>query len=159
MGRTSRLATLFVALLVLAALAAAASASSGAIVSRGDVTGSTVSCDIGTLTVTSGSFQIVTQQTQTASGAYHLIVEGNAQGVKAVGPDGATYLVPGGFWTELNVTPGATTSTEVDALNVVGKGGALNFPLHAVLHTTVDANGNVTASVDHFSATGNCSAN
>ena len=159
MGRTSRLATLLVALLVLAALPAAASASSGAIVTRGDVTGSTISCDIGTLTVTSGSFHITVQETRTASGGYHLIAEGNAQGVKAVGPDGATYLAPGGFRTELNVTRGATTSTEVDVLNIVGVGGAPNFPLHAVLHTTVDANGNVTASVDHFSATGNCSTN
>jgi hypothetical protein len=58
--------------------------------------------------VTSGVFKIATHETLTPSGAYHLGVEGNAQGVKAVAPTGATYQLPGGFWMEMNVTPGAT---------------------------------------------------
>lgn len=156
MGRTVRLTTFFVALLVVAAIAAAASASGGASVTRQDVTGAAVLCDNGLLTVTSGTFQIVVHETQTASGAHHLIVEGNAQGVQAVGPGGEMYLIPGGFWIELNVTPGATTSTETDVLNVIGQGGAPNFAARAVVHTTVDANGKVTAVVDRFTATGNC---
>jgi len=54
------------------------------------------------------------------------------------------------------VTPGATTQTEVDVFNAIGQGSAPNFTVRGVVHTTVDANGNVTASVDHFTATGNC---
>jgi hypothetical protein len=56
----------------------------------------------------------------------------------------------------MNVTPGATTQTEVDVFNAIGQGSAPNFTVRAVVHTTLDANGNVTASVDHFTATGNC---
>jgi hypothetical protein len=158
MSGTGRLTTFLVVFLAFAAIAAAAFASGGATITRQDVTGDTVSCDNGTLSVTTGSFKIVVHETQTPSGAYHLIVEGNAQGVQAVGPGGARYLIPGGFWTELNVTPGATTSTDTGVLNVIGQGGAPNFAAHTVLHTTVDANGNVTASVDRFTATGNCVA-
>jgi len=33
---------------------------------------------------------------------------------------------------------------------------APNFTVRSVVHTTVEANGNVTASVDQFTATGNC---
>jgi hypothetical protein len=106
--------------------------------------------------VTSGVLKIVTHQTLTPSGAYHLGVEGNAQGVHAVAPTGATYQLPGGFWIETNVTPGATTQTETSVFNAIGQGSAPNFTVRGVVHTTVDANGNVTSSVDHFTATGNC---
>ena len=156
MSGTGRLTTFVVVILAFAAIAAGASASGGATITRQDVTGDTVSCDNGTLTVTAGSFQIVVHETQTPSGGYHLIVEGNAQGVRAVGPGGEKYLIPGGFWIETNVTPGATTTTETGVLQVIGQGRAPNFAAHTVVHTTVDANGNVTASVDRFTATGNC---
>ena len=156
MGRIWRLTMCLVALVVLAAIAAAASANGAATVTRQDVTGETVSCDNGILSVTAGSFQTVVHETQTASGAYHLVLEGTAQGVQAIGPSGAKYLIPGGFHIELNLTRGATTSMETDVLNVIGQGGAPNFTARGVLHVTVDANGDVTASVDHFTATGNC---
>jgi hypothetical protein len=137
-------------------VAASALASSPATIVRQDVAGTTVVCNGGTLAVTSGTFQLVIQETAAPSGGYHLIVEGNAQGVKALASDGATYQIPGGFWIELNATPGATISTETDVLNVVGQGSAPNFAVRAIVHTTVDANGNVTAFVDHFIATGSC---
>ena len=134
----------------------AALAAGSTTIVRQDVTGSAVVCDGGTLTVTSGTFQVVTHTTATVSGGYHLIVEGNAQGVKARASDGATYEIPGGFWIELNATAGATTNTETDVLNVIGQGSAPNFTVRAVVHATVDANGNATASVDHLIATGSC---
>lgn len=46
--------------------------------------------------------------------------------------------------------------TETGVLKVVGQGSAPDFSLQTVVHTTVDANGNVTAVVDHFTATGTC---
>jgi hypothetical protein len=107
-------------------------------------------------TVTAGSFQIAIQATQTPSGAYHVIMEATAQGVQAATPSGTKYLIPGGFHSEQNVTPGATTSNYSAPLNVIGQGGAPNFTTRAVVHTTVTANGDVTASVDHFTSTGNC---
>jgi hypothetical protein len=144
------------ATLATASPASGAATGGGATVTRDDVTGSVVVCDDGVLTVTSGSFQIATYQTQTPSGAYHVILEGNAQGVKAVAPTGATYQIPGGFWMEMNLTSGATSVTDTDVFNAIGQGSAPNFTTRAVVHTTVNANGNVTASVDHFTTTGNC---
>lgn len=140
----------------LATASPASGATGGATIIRADETGSVVVCDDGVLTVTSGVFQIVVHETPTPSGAYHLAVEGNAQGVKAVAPTGATYQLPGGFWMEMNVTPGATTQTETDVFNIVGQGSAPNFTVRGVTHTTVNANGDVTASIDHLTATGNC---
>ena len=140
----------------LATASPAAGAAGGATIIRTDETGSVVVCDDGILTVTSGSFQLATHETLTPSGAYHLGVEGNAQGVKAVAPTGATYQLPGGFWMEMNVTPGAITQTETDVFNVIGQGSAPNFTVRGVTHTTVNANGDVTASIDHLTATANC---
>jgi hypothetical protein len=145
-------------ILVLActALPAVALAAGPTTIARQDMTGATVVCNGGTLYVTSGTFQVVTKATATPSGGYHLIVEGNAQGVKARASDGATYQIPGGFWIEVNATPGAFTSTGTDVLNVIGQGSAPNFTVRGIVHTTVDANGNVTAFVDHLTATGSC---
>ncbi len=81
----------------------------GGPITRQDVAGSTAVCNDTVLTVTSGILKIVTHEALTPSGAYHLGVEGNAQGVHAVAPTGAAYQLPGGFWMEMNVTPGATT--------------------------------------------------
>jgi hypothetical protein len=161
MNNTRRLLLLLVPLAALlgpivASSAAGAAAAGGTTIIRQDVTGSTAVCNDTVLTVTSGVLQVAVHQTLTPSGAYHLGVELNAQGVKAVAPTGATYQLPGGMWTEMNVTPGATTQTEVDVFNAIGQGSAPNFTVRAVVHTTLDANGNVTASVDHFTATGNC---
>ncbi len=161
MNNSRRLLLLLVPLAVLlgpvaASTAAGAAAASGTTITRGDVTGETVTCDNGSLTVTAGAFQIAVHESLTSSGAYHLVVEGNAQGVQAVAPTGATYQIPGGFREELNLTPGATVENDTGVLNVIGQGGAPNFTAHTVVHTTINANGNVTASVDRFTATGNC---
>lgn len=136
--------------------AGAVPANGGATISRQDMTGASVVCNSELLTVTAGTFPVVIHETLTPSGAYHVIVEGNAQGVKAVASDGTTYQVPGGFWIEVNLTPGATSATETGVLNVIGQGSAPDFTVRGVVHTTVDANGNVTALVDHFTATGTC---
>jgi hypothetical protein len=111
-------------------------------------------CNGEAITITSGTFQIVDQVTSTPSGGFHVIAEGNAHGVHGVGASGASYQAPGGFWVELNVTPGAQASTEVGVFNVIGQGSAPNFRQTGVLHITVDARGNVTAFID--SATQTC---
>lgn len=162
MSNTRRLRLWLVLLaLLLTAIAtsnvAAAPASGGTTITRQDVTGDLVVCDSQVLTVTAGTFKIVVHETLTPSGAYHLTVAGNAQGVKAVAANGATYQLPGGFWIAVNVTPGATTETQIDVLNVIGQGSAPSFTVRGVVHTTIDANGNVTAFVDRFTATGSCS--
>jgi hypothetical protein len=110
-------------------------------------------CNGETVTITSGTFQIVDQATATPSGGFHVIAEGTAQGVKGIGTSGTSYQAPGGFWIELNVTPGAQVSTEVGVLNLIGQGTAPDFRQRGVLHITVDAGGYVTASIDMSSQT------
>jgi hypothetical protein len=155
MTKIGRLCLLLVPAVVLLAAIAPSAAANGTTIARQSVVGDTFTCDGDVFTVTAGAFKVVTKETLTPSGAYHLIVEGNAQGVKAVGPGGATYQAPGGFWMEVNVTPGATVMTQTGVLNVIGQGSAADFTLHTVVHTTVDAKGNVTAVVDHLGA-GSC---
>jgi hypothetical protein len=129
----------------------AAAAGSSTTLTRDDVTGDTVVCGAETLTVTSGSFQVVTREALTPSGVFHVIVEGNAQGVKAVSTSGASYQLPGGFWVEFNATPGATTETQTGVFNVIGQGDAPDFRVHDVVHVTINANGEITANVDFHS--------
>jgi hypothetical protein len=71
--------------------------------------------------------------------------------VKAVSASGANYqgLVASGI---TNVTPGAQC-TQIWRVPTVGQAGAPNFRTSGVLHLTVAANGNVTASIDHPTAT------
>ena len=110
-------------------------------------------CNGETVTITHGTFQIVDKATATPSGGFHVIAEGNAHGVKGIGSSGASYQAPGGFWIELNVTSGAQVSTEVALFKMIGQGAAPDFRQRGVLHITVDASGNVTASVDRASQT------
>jgi hypothetical protein len=110
-------------------------------------------CNGESVTITSGTFQIVDQATATPGGGFHVIAEGNAHGVKGVGTSGASYQAPGGFWVELNVTPGAQVSTEVGVFNLIGQGSTPDFRQAGVLHITVDAAGNVTASIDNATQT------
>jgi hypothetical protein len=131
-----------------AGMSPAAAAGSGTTITRDDVTGDTVACVGETLTVTSGSFQVVTREALTPSGVFHVIVEGNAQNVKAVSTSGASYQLPGGFWVEFNATPGATTETDVGVFNVIGQGDAPDFRVHDIVHITIDAIGVITANVN-----------
>jgi hypothetical protein len=110
-------------------------------------------CNGETVTITSGTFQIVDHVTATSSGAFHVIAEGNAHGVRGIGTSGASYQAPGGFWVEMNAAPGAQVSTEVGVLNLIGQGTAPDFRSSGVFHVTVDANGNVTASIDRQTQT------
>jgi hypothetical protein len=110
-------------------------------------------CNGETVTITSGTFQIVDHTTATPSGGFHVIAEGNAHGVKGIGTSGASYQAPGGFWIQLNVTPGAQVSTEVSLFNLIGQGSAPDFRQRGVLLITVDSGGNVTASIDSASQT------
>ena len=105
-------------------------------------------CNGERVTITAGTFQIVDHVTATSSGGFHVIAEGNAHGVKGIGTSGASYQAPGGFWVEMNVTPGAQVNTEVGFLSLIGQGTVPDFRQGGVLHLTVDANGNVTASID-----------
>lgn len=72
------------------------------------------------------------------------------QGAKLVGlTTGAEYIGTGmshQAFTE-SLDGGAATLTSVDNFRIIGKGQAPSFLAQAVVHTTINANGNVTADV------------
>jgi hypothetical protein len=133
----------------------AAATAAGAQIQNESVVGDVVvnPCNGESITITSGTFQIVDHVTATPNGGFHVIAEGNAHGVQGRGTSGATYQAPGGFWVELNATPGAQVDTEVGVFNLIGQGSAPDFRQGGVLHITVDANGTVTASIDNGGST------
>ena len=83
MRKTVQLCLLLVPVVVLlAAIASPAPASGGTTITRQSVVGDTFTCNGDVFTTTAGAFKVTTREALTPSGAYHLIVEGNAQGVR-----------------------------------------------------------------------------
>jgi hypothetical protein len=79
----------------------------------------------------------------------------NTQGVSGIGlNDGAKYLLLNATNSETNTTSGLpfVTDTNVE-MGIIGQGSAPNMRLRSVLHTTVDANGRITAEFTKFSIT------
>jgi hypothetical protein len=74
----------------------------------------------------------------------------NFQGTGTSPTTGVRYVAHGGFSLSLNV-PASTLGfeqTQTVSFTLIGQGTVPNEVLTTVLHTTVDAKGNVTASVD-----------
>lgn len=81
-------------------------------------------------------------------GTYHFGRHFNAAGVTGVGlTSGARYVLSAAFNDEFTLAAGST-STTVQALQVIGVGRTPNFTLHVLFHVTVDANGDVHAYVE-----------
>ena len=97
-----------------------------------------------------GTFQIVLHETQDASGGSHFIAEGNAKGVRGVGTSGTQYRATGGFWDEFNTNGRTVVSNSVSVFNIISKGPAPNFVSEVTVKLTVNANGEVTAEIDHM---------
>ena len=87
-----------------------------------------------------GTFQIVFHVTEDASGGFHLIAEGNAQGVKGVGTSGTQYRATGGFWDELNTRSTGGVFHSVAVFNLISQGAAPNFLEKFKFKITVNAN-------------------
>jgi hypothetical protein len=83
--------------------------------------------------------------------SFHL----NMQGVRAIGSFGNEYRFVQSQQSIQQSTAGAANEmTLEETMNVVSKGGEVNFAIHETLHTTINANGEVTA--DPFSFHVNC---
>ena len=94
-----------------------------------------------------GTFQIVSHVTEDASGGFHAIVEGNAQGVGGVGASGARYRATGGFWDEFNTNGRTQVFNSVAVFNLIGQGSAPNFLQKVTFKITFNANGELTTEV------------
>jgi hypothetical protein len=85
------------------------------------------------------------------SGSFHLGEHDNIH-VTAVGDQGNTYV---GNQEDALIENGriGIELTEPLSFSEISQGAAPNFEEHLLLHLTVNANGSLTAFVDHFTAT------
>lgn len=96
----------------------------------------------------SGSVNFRSHLTIDQNGGIHLVVHENAQGLSGVGcTTGAKYQVNSAEDQETNFKALPAESTFTMHSNVIGQGTVPNFVFHLTVHTTVNANGEVTALV------------
>lgn len=156
-GRRLAPAALVAGILVLLGTVGPAAASASPRIVREQVAGMVFlnPCTGERITITDGTLQVLVQVTADATGGRHVVIHGNAQGVKATGEiSGDTYRLSGDFWTEQNVAGDGfpLVLQMVEVHNVLSPGSADNFIVHLVSHLTVNADGTITALVDSVSA-------
>ena len=100
-----------------------------------------------------GSLHILTTETFDSAGGVHGTLLFNPQGVSGVGSvSGVAYRGTGATLSTFTSTVGAV-STLVNNFRIVGAGGAATLQVHENVAVVVNANGTVTASVDHVVVT------
>ena len=79
----------------------------------------------------------------------------NPQGAKIVDETGQVYNGTGVGQYRFNepLENGAVSITNIDSFKLIATGGATSFRVQATIHTTINANGEVTASVENMSVT------
>jgi hypothetical protein len=100
-----------------------------------------------------GSLHILATLTLDSAGGVHGTLLFNPQGVSGVGSvSGVAYRGTGSTRSTFTGYAGAV-STLVNNFRIVGAGGAAILQVHENVALVVDANGTVTASVDHVLVT------
>ncbi len=112
----------------------------------------------GEVVTISGNVHLVMTATPTGNGGFHVLVDGNADGVKGTGSLGNNYQIPAWFVFEFNVSgTGASTQTEGDIFNVISLNGAPNFVHEDTLTLVVNPTTgilSITASNGHDKCVG-----
>jgi hypothetical protein len=101
----------------------------------------------------SGFFHVLTHATTTSDGSTHFGVDENSN-VQGVDATGTRYVENGTESFTLIRQAGAPTPQVFEfptTDEIISKGAAPNFYFHALTHITVNANGDVTASIDSIS--------
>jgi hypothetical protein len=108
----------------------------------------------GETVVVSGRLHLVMHGTISSSGHVNAVLQVNPQNIRGFGlTTGAEYLAPGMLHTVTNMNgPAPVIETFVNNFELIGLGAAPNFVLHHNMHVTINANGDITATVDHFRA-------
>ena len=99
-----------------------------------------------------GRLHVVFHATVDADGGFHIVGHANTQGVKGIGLTSRdSYQVIGVSNFNLNVQPPfPVEATVVTNFSLVSKGSADNLHFHLNLHVTVNAQGDVTATVGNI---------
>lgn len=109
----------------------------------------------GELVQLNGTLKISSQTVFDAHGGYHATFQLVPQNVRGVGlSSGTAYKAVGGQHDSIKISaafaPFVSTSTSM--FNLVSQGGAPNLQVKYTLHTTINANGRLTANVEKFSS-------
>jgi len=105
----------------------------------------------GEMVALSGYLHIVIHATLPADGSGNFVQQYNYSGVTAVGAtSGDAYRVVGSYRIVQVFDPGDTLSVDTFVANtqIIGKGQTPNARMHSTVHTTFNAAGEITASVD-----------
>ena len=96
-----------------------------------------------------GTINILFKQASTPSGNFHVTVHSNIHG-QGKGDQGNQYVV-----NEISNDHFTTNNPQFEntfnvPIRVISKGAAPNFLIHALIHVTVNANGDATATISVF---------
>jgi hypothetical protein len=133
----------------LAAVAAAAPAPAATTAQRLPVNFVAPGCDEPILLT--GTLEAVLTTTPNGSGGFLVSFHFNPQGVTGLGLTSGAIYHGTGVTREDTTVNGATTVTFVNNFKIIGTGTTPNLLIMDVIHTTVDANGDITAVVDQES--------
>ena len=107
----------------------------------------------GEIVVFTGNQHLVFSQASTANGHLSTLIHWNADDVTGIGQyTGFAYRATGVTSDHMvSNAPLPYTETTINNYHIIGQGQATNMDLKETTHITVDANGNVTASVADYS--------
>jgi hypothetical protein len=96
-----------------------------------------------------GELTLITRTTVDSNGTLHVAFTLVPSQVRGVGESGTGYKAVGGQREQFNVSldEAPVTDTFTDIFNLISEGGTDNFSARTTFHITVNANGEVTASV------------
>jgi hypothetical protein len=118
---------------------------------RTDYTNTFINPCTGELLTISGPLELVITTTTNPQGGYHENWLAHPQGITGISqPSGTVYHAVGETRFSTNVNAGEQFSY-VNNFDMISAGAGGNYLVHETLHFTVNANGTLTASVDHFS--------
>ena len=99
--------------------------------------------------VVSGTMHMVTQYTVSANGGTHLHINTNWQDVSGTAGT-TTYRAQSNNHSNFNSTGAQSEVTTIDDVRLISSGSADNLKVRVTTHTTINANGEVTASFTNF---------
>lgn len=114
-------------------------------------------CNGEAIAITGGVGHLHLEITTSASGGFHLDINGNLEGVKGTGSLGNSYTVTAWFHESTNSSSAsAFVLSDGDVFHELSLGSAPNADAAGVLHITINPSGDVTAMVDnmHFKCVG-----
>ena len=106
----------------------------------------------GEFVLLSGNLHSLYHFTDDGAGGFHAMSENNPQGISGTGStSGDKYQATGVTLSHFNTSGLPFNQTFVNNFRIIGQGPDNNYLVHQTFHITVNAKGQLTATVDNFS--------